>query len=457
MPGQAGGRRQPITEGQVVPGGDDRRARARIAGFNARRDRIGAELRIHRGRREQHLHRADAHGPHLAQAADRRPPPLHVARRVGDQLRDLRLERPQLVGAGELDAEREIAALHAFPEKCTGSLGDDRFDAGVRQARAKREQRLERRGPRRGIDRQPFERDGHLRHVGQGGKRANFRRVEGPLDLRQQLHDSQRRGLGFEGERREQPVFDRQFPAGRRREKRRHGGWMPFQGPAGEIPLEVAVVDRPGIALRPLLPQAHDERDRLGRGDRNPAERIAERRPHPRRWVGHQRRGQTAKDGFRAGRPGDPNRLVPEVGARVGHEFLEERQRHRAEAFERPEAAHSGGDRLGGVGRLLFQHGHERRRLAIDDLLPGEVGDPGVRRAEMLGQFVRRQFRHGQRLPHRLRRMPNPPDTAALPVAVGMVPRHLVVRDDLVVPIDHVEAAVGAELDRDRAKRLVGA
>ncbi len=148
---------------------------------------------------------------------------------------------------------------------------------------------------------------------------------------------------------------------------------------------------------------------------------------------------------------------MPEIGARIGHELFEGRQRHGAEAFERPQAAHAGGDRLGRIGGPRLEHGHERSRLAIDDLLPGEVGDPGVRGAKILGQLFRRQFRHGHRLAHRLRAMPDPPDPTALAVAVGMVSGHLVVRDDLVVPVDHVKAAVRAKLRGHGPEGFVGA
>ena len=146
---------------------------------------------------------------------------------------------------------------------------------------------------------------------------------------------------------------------------------------------------------------------------------------------------------------------MTEVGARIGDERFEERDRHGVEAFERPQAAHAGGDRLGRIGGPLFEHGHERLRLAIDDLLPSEVGDPGVGSAEMLGQLFRGQLPHGHGLAQWLRGMPDPPDPAAFAVAVGMVARHLVVRDDLVVPIDHIQAAVGAKLRGHGAERLI--
>ena len=77
-------------------------------------------------------------------------------------------------------------------------------------------------------------------------------------------------------------------------------------------------------------------------------------------------------------------------------------QEARPEAFEGPQAAHAGSDRLGRIGGPLLEHRHERRRLAIDDLLPREVGDPGVGRAEMPGQLFRRELAHGHGLVRRL-------------------------------------------------------
>ena len=53
--------------------------------------------------------------------------------------------------------------------------------------------------------------------------------------------------------------------------------------------------------------------------------------------------------------------------------------------------------------------------------------------------------------------MAHPPDSAAGLVSLRMVPRHLVVRNDLVVPVHDVEATIGPELNGDRAKPRVAA
>src|SRR5881396_1513399 len=59
--------------------------------------------------------------------------------------------------------------------------------------------------------------------------------------------------------------------------------------------------------------------------------------------------------------------------------------------------------------------------------------------------------------PRRLGFMGHAPDSAAGLVAFGMVPRHFVVRNDLVIPVHDVKAAVRAELDGNRAEPRVAA
>src|SRR5437867_5619104 len=59
--------------------------------------------------------------------------------------------------------------------------------------------------------------------------------------------------------------------------------------------------------------------------------------------------------------------------------------------------------------------------------------------------------------PRRLGFMAHAPDSAAGLIAFGMVPRHFVVRNDLVIPVHDVKAAVRAELDRNRAEPRIAA
>ena len=66
---------------------------------------------------------------------------------------------------------------------------------------------------------------------------------------------------------------------------------MCLERPAGEIPLEVAVIDGPGIALGSLPPEPHDERDRVGLGDWDPSQSVAEGGPDARRRISDERRG----------------------------------------------------------------------------------------------------------------------------------------------------------------------
>ena len=49
----------------------------------------------------------------------------------------------------------------------------------------------------------------------------------------------------------------------------------------------------------------------------------------------------------------------------------------------------------------------------------------------------------------------NPPDAPACFVPVRMAAGDFVVRNDLVVPVNHVEAAVGSKVGGDRAEPLV--
>ena len=117
-------------------------------------------------------------------------------------------------------------------------------------------------------------------------------------------------------------------------------------------------------------------------------------------------------------------------------------------------------DPAGAIGRFILGEGAQgggRRRLgrAVGQGLPREVGvadDPGaeagdeVRRSEL---GVVRDGRGDVAL--RL----DAPDATRLLITVGVVAGDLVVADDLIVPIDDVEAAIGAHRHRDRAEERV--
>ena len=143
---------------------------------------------------------------------------------------------------------------------------------------------------------------------------------------------------------------------------------------------------------------------------------------------------------------------MPQVGRWIGDESLEDRHRGRAEPFEGPESSRAAAGRGCRISRHALEFRNERSRVPVHDLLPGEVSEPGVCRAEVPGQVLRSNRCDRHRLANRLRGVPDSPDPAADAIAIGMGPRHLVVGDDLVVPIHDIEAAVGAELEGDGAE-----
>ena len=114
---------------------------------------------------------------------------------------------------------------------------------------------------------------------------------------------------------------------------------MLLQGPAGEEPLELPVVDRPRVALRGAAGEPHEQRDRFGRCDRDAAKGVAQRGPHPRRRVVDEQASEAAKLGLRDGDGRDPDRLVPQVGRGIGDQFLEQGHGDGAEPFESPESS----------------------------------------------------------------------------------------------------------------------
>ena len=141
-----------------------------------------------------------------------------------------------------------------------------------------------------------------------------------------------------------------------------------------------------------------------------------------------------------------------------GEEHLELFQFDRAHSFETPKRPDANVIRLRAVHGELRQPGPERDSPAIHDFLPRRVDLPGVRGAQMRQQIVvRRRVKIRHAHSRRLRFMTHPPDASAAFVAIGMVARHFIVRNDLVVPVHDVEAAIGAELNRDRPKPRVAA
>src|SRR5215216_3250502 len=92
---------------------------------------------------------------------------------------------------------------------------------------------------------------------------------------------------------------------------------------------------------------------------------------------------------------------------------------------------------------------------AIFDGLPREMTlrERGI--SQLRQQFTPAQFRKIGNI-ERLRSVgPYPPNPTTNLIAIGMRAWNLVVRDDLVVPIDDVKAAVRAHSDGDRTKPLI--
>ena len=151
------------------------------------------------------------------------------------------------------------------------------------------------------------------------------------------------------------------------------------------------------------------------------------------------------------------NRFTTKIAIRVGEEEPVERPVQFVQSLQSPE----GLDAAGGIDRAILCHllerGSQVRGLAVHDLLPRHVTAPGGVGAEMIHQLLRRHAREIECRDFRLVAMTHAPDASAHLVAFGMIPRHFVVRNDLVVPIDNVEAAVGTEMDGHGAEPFVGA
>ena len=397
-------------------------------------------------------HRAD-----LAKTADCGPAEFGARRSVERDGRCLRSEARDRKTARHPQAEQAIGRRAARREQRGRRPGHDRLDRSRVEARAQGKQRVERARLRLGIDREPLEGRRHVREPGLPGEETNLLGVGRPAEIGEQPNESSRRCLGLEREHRKQAILHGQAATCRRIEKCGDLGGMLLHRPAGEEPLELPVIGRPRIALRGAAGKPHEQRDRFGRRDGDAAKSVAQRGPHPRRRVVDEQTSEAAKLGLGAGDGRDPDRLVPQVGRGIGDQLLEQGHGDGAEPFEGPESSRAATGRGRRISRHALEFGNQRSRVSVDDFLPGEVGEPGVRRAEVPGQVLRSHRCDRHRLADRLRRVPDPPDPAADAIAVGMRPRHLVVGDDLVVPVDDIQAAVGAKLESDRAERRIAA
>ena len=148
--------------------------------------------------------------------------------------------------------------------------------------------------------------------------------------------------------------------------------------------------------------------------------------------------------------------LAADISIRVGKQALGERSGLLALFAEDPE----GLDAAGGGSRGVFddrgQRGGGRRlRSTIGEGLPSEVRVRGHLRPQASDQVRGRELRvvgHGRR-DEALGL--DAPDAAGLLVAVGVIAGDLVMADDLVVPIDDVEATIRPHRHRDRAEERV--
>jgi hypothetical protein len=161
------------------------------------------------------------------------------------------------------------------------------------------------------------------------GQRAHLLVVERTLQLGQQAGEADRGVTAAERQSGEGAVLGRQGLSGRRLEERGDGFRVQLHRPAREVTLEVTVVFVPHIALRErAAAELRHQRDHAGAGPGNAAQRVAERGPHARRGIVHERCRQRDERGLvevRGGR--DAHGLMAEVGIGIGGECGEQRMK----------------------------------------------------------------------------------------------------------------------------------
>ena len=124
-------------------------------------------------------------------------------------------------------------------------------------------------------------------------------------------------------------------------------------------------------------------------------------------------------------------------------------------AFQGPESRQAAIEIGSPVGRDGGQLRGKSGGAAVGDLEPGESRNERIGVPQLGQQRVVGQSREVRRRDSRLVTVSHAPDAAAGLVAVRMRAGYLVMRDDLVVPIDDVEGAVGSERHRDRSEPAV--
>ena len=150
-----------------------------------------------------------------------------------------------------------------------------------------------------------------------------------------------------------------------------------------------------------------------------------------------------------------PDGFAPKVPVRVTEQRLQRHAINRVQTFQRPQRRNAFPGRLRLVADEALQLGGQFRHRSVGNGLPGEMALSGVLTAEFGEEFVAGELckiGDGER---GLVFVFHAPDAAALLVALGVVARDFVVRDDFIVPVHDVEAAVGAEPERHGAEHLV--
>src|ERR1041385_1462386 len=125
------------------------------------------------------------------------------------------------------------------------------------------------------------------------------------------------------------------------------------------------------------------------------------------------------------------------------------------ETFQGPKGGNTASSGLRRITDDLLKSGAKLIEPAIDNGLPGQM-ILGKRFApEFEQQIATSHFLQIGHLKRSLLLMAHPPNASACFVAFRVISRHFIVRNDFVVPIHNVEAAVRAEMNRYRAKHCV--
>ena len=148
--------------------------------------------------------------------------------------------------------------------------------------------------------------------------------------------------------------------------------------------------------------------------------------------------------------------FATDIAIRVGEEPLGERPDLLAVLGQDPEGLDAAGGRSGGIfGDGSQRGGGSRFGATIGERLPGEMRIGGYLGTQASDKVSGRELgivRHHLR--NEALRL-DTPDATRLLIAVGVVAGDLVMADDLVIPVDDVEAAIRTHRHRDRTEERV--